>query len=469
MNKENIKVFLQEVESALPGVEMLLRDEELLIYAHGCYPIEYKWILQGTYKYLPSAVLIPQDVKEVSDIVRLARKHKVQIIPFGGGSGIVGGSIPEDGEVMIDTKKLRAFSINPINCTAMGGAGLSGADFENLLNEQGFTSGHYPQSFQSAVLGGMASTRAIGTFSTKYGKMDDMVNALEVVLPDGQMLKTPASPKRSTGPELKELFLGAEGVYGIVTAVEMKIYKVAEKRLFEAYTFPTTSQGLEAIRKFVQAGISPAVVRLYDEVEAVHKISQYGFEEGFALLIMGYEGFEKMVDLEADFVKSMCEAHGGLYKGEQAGKEWFESRFSTKKMLDFDAIKGGTADAIEVAAPWDCILAVWSEMRKALEPLCTVVDCHFSHVYHTGASVYVIFHSETGGDDFDGEQRYEQCLKIAVETSLKYGGNVSHHHGVGKAKAPYLYGEHGTGLDVMRSIKLALDPDRLMNRGVLGL
>jgi len=255
--------------------------------------------------------------------VRLAHRYKVQTIPFGGGSGIVGGSIPEDGEIMIDVKKLRDFSINAVNGTATGGAGLSGADFENLLNAQGFTAGHYPQSFQSAVLGGMASTRAIGTFSTKYGKMDDMVNSLEVVLPDGRMLKTPSAPKRSTGPELKELFLGAEGVYGIVTAVEMKIYPVAEKRAFEAYTFPTTAQGLEAIRRFVQAGIRPAVVRLYDEVEATHKIGHYGFEEGYALLIMGYEGLEKMVDLEMAFVKDTCLAHGALYKGEQAGREWF--------------------------------------------------------------------------------------------------------------------------------------------------
>jgi alkyldihydroxyacetonephosphate synthase len=469
MNEANIRAFLQELKETLPGAEVLQSEEDRLIYAHGCYPVEYKWILQGRYKYLPTAVVLPGDAQEVAAVVRLAHRHKVQTIPFGGGSGIVGGSMPEDGEVMIDVKKLRDFSINAVNGTATGGAGLSGADFENLLNAQGFTAGHYPQSFQSAVLGGMASTRAIGTFSTKYGKMDDMVNSLEVVLPDGRMLKTPSAPKRSTGPELKELFLGAEGVYGIVTAVEMKIYPVAEKRAFEAYTFPTTAQGLEAVRRFVQAGIRPAVVRLYDEVEATHKIGHYGFEEGYALLIMGYEGLEKMVDLEMAFVKDICLAHGALYKGEQAGREWFETRFSTKKMLDFDALRGGTADAIEVAAPWDRILGVWDGMRKALAPLCTVVDCHFSHVYHTGASVYVIFHSETGGDDFEGERRYMECLKVAIETSLELGGNVSHHHGVGKAKAAWLEGEHGTGMDVMRGIKHALDPDRLMNRGVLGL
>ncbi len=261
MNEANIRAFLQELKETLPGVNRQ-SEEDRLIYAHGCYPVEYKWILQGKYKYLPTAVVLPGNAQEVAAVdAARAQVQKVQTIPFGGGSGIVGGSIPEDGEIIIDVKKLRDFSINAVNGTATGGAGLSGADFENLLNAQGFTAGHYPQSFQSAVLGGMASTRAgsLETFSTKYGKMDDMVNSLEVVLPDGRMLKTPSAPKRSTGPELKELFLGAEGVYGIVTAVEMKIYPVPEKRAFEAYTFPTTAQGLEAIRRFVQAGIRPAV------------------------------------------------------------------------------------------------------------------------------------------------------------------------------------------------------------------
>lgn len=466
----NTKVFIERIRKDLPQVEILDREEERLIYAHGCYPVEYKWILQGKYKYLPSAILVPNNTEELSFIMKLATELKVGIIPYGGGSGIVGGSIPDKEEVMIDMKKFREFSINPINCTAIGGAGITGADFENMLNERGFTCGQYPQSFQSAVIGGMVATRAIGTFSTKYGKMDDMINSLEVVLPTGEVVNTHKAPKRSTGPELNELFLGSEGVYGIVTKAEIYIHPIAEKRYFEAYTFAKTENGLEAIRSFIQKGIKPAVIRLYDEVEASHKIHSYGFEEGFALLIVGYEGLTEMVDLEQKIVHATCVAYSGIPKGEKAGKDWFETRFSTKKMLDYDRMKGGTADAIEVAAPWDCIIKVWSEMRKALEPLCVDVDCHFSHVYHTGSSVYVIFHAKTEGDDFDGEKRYQECLKVAIETSLKYGGNVSHHHGTGKAKSQYLPFEHSeAGYGVMKKIKDALDPEGILNKGVLGL
>lgn len=466
----NKQDFFERIREELPEVEVLDREEERLIYAHGCYPLEYKWILQGKYQYMPCGILIPNNTREVSAILKLASQMKIGIIPYGGGSGIVGGTTPENEEVMVDMRKFQEFSINPINCTAIAGAGVIGADFENMLNEKGFTCGQYPQSFQSAVIGGMVATRAIGTFSTKYGKMDDMVNSLEVVLPTGEILSTHRAPKRSTGPELKELFLGSEGVYGIVTKAEIKIYPIAQKRLFEAYTFPKTELGLEAIRNFIQKNIKPAVIRLYDEVEASHKIGIYGFEEGYSLLIVGYEGIEEMVDLEQKLVHKTCMAYSGNYKGEKAGKEWFESRFSTKKMLDYDRTKGGTADAIEVAAPWDCIVNVWSEMRKALAPLCEVIDCHFSHVYHTGSSVYVIFHAKTNGNDFDAEERYKECLKIAIETSLKFGGNVSHHHGSGKAKAQFLPVEYGSaGYEVMQKIKSVLDPEGILNKGVLGL
>lgn len=468
--QNNLTQFLQRVKEGCLHTEILTQPEERLIYSHGCYPREYKWLLQGNYPYLTDGVLRPADKEEISTILRLAGEMNIAVIPYGGGSGIVGGTIPYDGQVIIDTKRIRHFSINPINGTAIGGCGLSGAEFENKLNEHGYTCGQYPQSFQSACLGGMVATRAIGTFSTKYGKMDDMVTALEVVLPDGEILSTHKAPKRSTGPELNEIFLGSEGTLGIVTSVEMKIYPVAEDRIFKAYTFPTTEEGLEAIRQFYQKGFRPAVVRLYDEVEAQGRIKKNHLEKGFALLVLVFEGIKRMIELEAELTNEICCANGGRPKAPEIAKDWFATRFTTKKMLDYDALRGGTADAIEVAAPWDCMPNVWREMRKALAPYSEVVDCHFSHVYHNGASVYVIFHARTNGCDKDGEQRYLECLRVAIETSLKYGGNVSHHHGVGTAKAEFLPQELGdAGIKVLKALKAGIDPNHILNKGVLGL
>jgi alkyldihydroxyacetonephosphate synthase len=468
--KEQLAEFRALVEKQAGDTRILDREEDRLIYAHGVCPYEYKWILQGRYPCLPSLVLLPASAQEVSEIVKAAACFEIGIIPFGGGSGSVAGTSPENGQVIVDLKRFQHFSINEKNCTAAGGAGIIGADFEDLLNRAGYTAGHYPQSYQSAVLGGMVATRAIGTFSTKYGKMDDIVNSLEVVLPDGQILRTHKAPKRSTGPELNELFLGSEGAYGIITEVELKIHPLPERRYFEAYTFPETLQGLEAIRIFIQKGVLPPVIRLYDHEESQGRIAKYGYEKGYSILIVGYEGMTEEVEWQRHAVERVCLENHGAAKGTRAGDEWMAGRFSTKKIQDYHAIRGGTADAIEVAAPWDAIGKVWREMRRVLEPLSTSVECHFSHVYHSGASVYVIFHCETGGDDVEGEKRYRQCAALAVETSLANGGNISHHHGVGRLKAEYMTREHGeAGLDVMKKIKTVLDPKGIFNRGVLGL
>jgi alkyldihydroxyacetonephosphate synthase len=462
--------FMRGITENAPGVQILDMEEDRLVYAHGVCPYEYKWILQGPYRFLPSLVLLPEDTADVQRIVKIAASNGIGLIPFGGGSGSVGGTTPDGAQAMVDMRRLRGFSLNETNCTATGGAGLIGAEFEDKLNERGYTAGHYPQSYQSAALGGMVATRAIGTFSTKYGKMDDMVNSMEVVLANGEILRTHKAPKRSTGPELKEIFLGSEGAYGIVTSVEMKVYHIAESRYFETYTFPETLQGLDAIRQFIQIGIRPAVVRLYDHAESVSRVEKYGFEKGWSVLIMGYEGFQDLVDLERKQVGRACLANRGAYKGTQAGDDWMKRRFSTKKIQDYHAIAGGTSDAIEVAAPWDCIGRVWQGMRRALEPLSDEVECHFSHVYHTGASVYCIFHSRTGGDDFAGEERYRKCVALAIEASLENGGNISHHHGVGRLKTEYMRLEHGeSGVSIMRGIKKSLDPNHMFNKGVLGL
>lgn len=463
-----IKDFFDQLKEK--SICILENEADLLIYAHGCYPVEYKWILQGKYKYLPEGIVIPEDTEQVQTILKLANKLGVKIIPFGGGSGIVGGSIPNNNQVILDIKRLSSISINPKNMTARAGAGVSGAELEDELNKRGFTCGHFPQSFQSAVLGGMVATRAIGTFSTKYGKMDDIVCGLSVVLPNGDIFNSHKAPARSSGPELNELFLGSEGVYGVITDVEVKIYPQAEKRHFECFTFPTTELGLEAIHQLMHKGLRPAVIRLYDEEESIPKIEKLGFEKGYAYLILGYEGLADFIDLEIKHVRKICLDNGGVYHGAKGGIDWFNMRFTTKGMLDYDARKGDTSDAIEVAAPWDCIENVWREMRKVLEPLCDKLDCHFSHFYHSGASVYVIFHAKSGGDDVAGEALYRKCLDLAIRTSLKWGGNVSHHHGIGTAKAGYLKDEHGeTGMNIMKQIKDSLDPKGILNKGVLGL
>jgi alkyldihydroxyacetonephosphate synthase len=406
----------------------------------------------------------------VSGILKLASEMRVPIVPVGGASGIVGGTIADRGQVVLDTKRLASFSLSPEDCTASGGCGLTSAELEERLNRQGFTSGHFPQSGHSATLGGMAATRAVGTFSTRYGPFDRMVTSLQVVLPGGEVLSTHPAPKRSSGPELMELFLGSEGTLGVITEVRLKVYPVPECRLFRCCTFPDTVSGLKAIRRTVQAGILPAVVRLYDESESREWLQRLGLPPGGSFLVLVFEGAEEAARLEERAALRICRESAGADHGPEGARVWHEGRYSTKKMLEYHRTRGATADAVEVAAPWSSIEAVWREMRRALEPVCVEVDCHFSHFYHTGASVYVVFYAQTGSDEAAAEERYRECLRRALEASLANGGNLSHHHGIGRSKAAWLAREHGEpGALLLRRIKEALDPSGIMNPGVLGL
>jgi alkyldihydroxyacetonephosphate synthase len=470
MGAQEFDRFMAQVRRELPGLQVLTAPEDLLLSAHGTYPVEYKWMRQGPYPRVPGAIVRPAHAAEVSVILRAASDARVPVIPVGGGSGIVGGTMAETGQVLIDTKLMTSFSLEPDNCTVAAGCGLTCAEMEERLGRSGFTGGQFPQSAHSATLGGMAATRAVGTFSTRYGKMDDMVTGLEVVLPGGTILRTHPAPKRSSGPELVELFLGSEGTLGVITEVSLKVYRVPESRVFRTCVFPDTGSGLRAIRRFVQDGARPAVVRLYDEAESVEWLKRLGLPQGGCYLVLVFEGPEGLVRAEEELTLQACRREGAREHGPEGATLWFEGRFATRKMLEYHRTRGRTADAVEVAAPWDRIETVWREMRAALLPVCIEVDCHFSHFYHTGASVYVIFYADTRSDDAAAERRYRECLKLALDASLAHGGNVSHHHGVGRSKAAWMAAEHGTGgLEALRAIKRSLDPHGIMNPGVLDL
>lgn len=460
---------LNELRNVLKEDSISTKQIDIVAASHGTAPVEYKWIKQGKYPYMADCVVWPASAGEVQEIIWIANKHKIVVIPYGGGSGIVGGSIPFNGGIIMDMKKMTRMTVNDMNLTVTVQAGVNGQQFEDELNRQGYTMGHFPQSIRSATVGGWVGPKAIGTFSTKYGKIDDMLVSLEAVLPTGELMHTRNSPKASCGPDLNHLFLGSEGAYGIITEATFKIWPLPECREFYAYTFPATHNGLEAVRKILRTGLYPAVVRLYDEDEGEERIRHFGYEQGYALLILGFEGRKDLVALEKKVCKEVCIGEGGIYKGEEAGWHWFENRISTKAMIATSKKEGGTADAIEVSAPWDKLENVWREMRNALLPLARSVHCHFSHVYHSGGSVYVIFYAETGKDDFEGEKRYFECLNAALNACIKEGGSISHHHGVGTMKSRWMEEEHNNGFEVMKKIKRALDPANILNPLVLGL
>lgn len=450
--------------------------QDLLAQSRSAFPLDTKEIYLGRRPANYLAVVSPGTTSEVAAVVRLCAERRLPMVPYGGGSGICAGTKATVPALAIDTKRLCHLEVSERNNLVRAGAGLFWQELEDYLAARGWTSGHFPQSMQSATVGGMASTRGVGTFSGKYGKMDDIVLAVEVVLPSGEIVRTPdygdgvfPAPKRSCGPELRELFVGAEGAFGIITEALLTIYPRPETRLWDTVTFPSTMTALHALQEVHQGDYIPALVRLYDEDEAEHRLADLGYEREQALLLLGYEGDDHLCRLQQQRVAAICTRYGGRPRGPEGAERWYQRRLGTGLLVGVLREDGGVADAIEVSAPWDRLADLWTAMREALQPLCDAVHCHFSHLYRTGGSVYVIFTSTSADDPEAGISHYRRCLEAALDACVSAGGSISHHHGVGRSKAPWMDREHGPAMDLLRQIKRLIDPEGLMNPGVLGL
>lgn len=460
---------LSELKEILGPQNISTKKIDRIAVSHGVGTVEQKLIMHGEFPYLPDVVVWPTDTEQVSKIMKVANKYKTVVIPYAGGSGSVSGSLFFNGGICVDVKKLNKFELNDANMTVTTGAGYNGRQLEDELNRLGYTMGHFPQSLGSGAVGGWIGPIAVGTFSTKYGKMDDIVLALEAVTPTGEIVSTTKAPKASIGFNLNYLFLGWEGSTGIVTEATMKIWPKPEAREYMTYTFNTTHDGLEAVRNIMRTGITPAVVRLYDEAEAAEKIEALHYEDGFTILYLGFEGRKDLVELEMKISDECCIKYGGIPKGGEPGKKWEISRYSTAGPLSILTTQKGIVDTLEISAPWDKLEDVWSEMRNSMAPYAQVIYVHFSHFYHTGGMAYMIFQLKSGGEMADIEKDYRSCVKATLEACLRAGGSISHHHGVGTVKANWMEAQHGAGFDIMKKIKKAVDPNNIMNPPVLRL
>lgn len=460
---------LRELIEKLPSEMVSIKIVDRLAVSHGVCPPEYKWIQMGKYPYVPDIVIWPETASQVSKILEIANKYKINVIPYGGGSGSVMGTIFYDCGICIDLKRFTDFSINIKGLSAAVGVGWNLAQLEDKLNRLGYTMGHFPQSMHSATIGGSIATAAVGTFSTKYGKFDDMLIALEAVLPTGEIISTKETPKKSCGINLNHLFLGSEGSYGICTKATIKIWPSPESRKYLAFTFKTTHDGLEAIRKIITSGVFPAVVRLYDEAEAISNIEKFHYEKGYALLFLGFEGRKDFIDLEMKISMDFCNKEGGIFKGDEVALHWENDRFSTAYGLDTNHLPIGACDSIEISASWDKLEDVWLAMRNALAPYTQIIHAHFSHMYHTGGNIYCIVHTINGTKPEDAEKNFIRCVDKAIGACVQAGGSISHHHGIGTLKTKWMFEEHNQGLEVLKRLKRLFDPNNIINPKVLGI
>lgn len=462
----------------------------------------------------PDAIVWPDSTEEVARILEWADGKEIPVIPFGAGSGVCGGTVPIEGGIVLDLKRMdQLVGIDEESCLVTARAGIIGEILERELGEKGFTLGHFPSSMYCSTLGGWLATRSAGQASTRYGKIEDMVLGLTAVLPGGKVVETRVAPRAATGPDLKQLFIGSEGVLGVITEATLRIHPAPPERVFAGAEFGGVHPGLQAIRALLQKGICPAVVRLYDEIDTFIVGSRgkdageislpdgKGKGEGWAarmkdgilrkgerfflthpkmlkrltdlapdkcLLILVFEGTEKQARLEEAQARALVEGSGGKWLGPEPARRWWESRYAVSYQQSKIFAGGGFVDTVEISTVWSRLENLYASMKSALSPHCLVL-AHFSHAYATGCSIYftVVGSAPTTGEK---KELYRTVWDIAMNTCVREGGSISHHHGIGRLKGKWMADEWGeAGMETLIAIKKALDPKGIMNPGKLGM
>ena len=442
-------------------------EDDLTAHSYDAWPMAAKWRMQHLQPFRPDLVVRPTTVDQVSRLLTWASGHGVPVTPWGLGSSVTGAPLPMHGGIALDVSSMRAvLQLDGTNLFVRVQAGKLGIELERELNDRGFSLGHSPQSLDRSSVGGWVATRATGQFSSRYGGIEDLVVALTAVLPTGEIVETPMVPRMAVGPDLRQFFLGAEGTTGVVVEVALRIFPFAESRLVESLRFDNVAAGVEAMRLVMRGGLRPFLVRFYDEDEAPHAMQDAAFK-GCAMFL-GVEGLAAVAPAEFQAAIRICEEGGGQRLGPAAAVAWLGRRFDFSTIENRLATPGGFAETIEVAHFWDQALDLYRAMKEALAPLADEVLGHFSHLYPQGTSLYLILLGQAH-DDAAAEARIGRIWEVAMRVALDQGAAISHHHGVGLARLPYIREALGAGMVPLRRLKEALDPANVMNPGKLGL
>ncbi|AQZ60352.1 Alkyldihydroxyacetonephosphate synthase [[Actinomadura] parvosata subsp. kistnae] len=462
----------------------------------------------------PDAVVLPGSHEEVAELLRVCSRERVAVVPFGGGTSVVGGLAPDRtgfaGVVALDLGRLdRLISVDEESMVAAFEPGVRAPDAERLLAARGLTLGHFPQSFEYATLGGFAAARSSGQASAGYGRFDDMVVGLTLATPAGT-LELGRAPKSAAGPDLRQLVLGSEGAFGVITALRLRVRRAPAERRYEGWRFATFAQGSAAVRALAQEGPLPTVLRLSDETETMIGLAKPdeigsdgargpdgaggsgaaagsdgaggsgaegsggagsgGAGSGGAvgsgcLLVAGYEGVR--VGSRHAAASALLARMGGEPLGPEPGEAWERGRFSAPYLRDSLLAAGATVETLETAGFWASLPRLYDAVRLALlgalgSPL---VMCHISHVYETGASLYFTVVTPQDADPVAQWERAKAAVNAAV---VEAGGTITHHHGVGRDHLDAYAREIGpVGTGVLRAVKAELDPAGILNPGVL--
>ncbi|MEM1348964.1 MAG: FAD-binding oxidoreductase [Myxococcota bacterium] len=488
--------------SALERARVRTDRFERLFHAVGKSYWDVLRLRRGDVPCAPDVVVYPQGEGEVAEILSIAAEHKLAVIPYGGGSSVVGGVEAKEargqhGVITLDTSRMnRLLRVDKIAHTATFQAGIYGPELEDALAEHGLTLGHYPQSFEFSTLGGWIAARGSGQQSNRYGAAAKMLVAARVVTPAG-VLETKPFPGSSTGPDVNAWIAGSEGILGVITQATVTVRPLPEVKDYRGFLFRSFVEGSEAVREMMHEELATAMIRLSDGDETRffgafksvgsgpvrprhilrdRALGAAGWREGeMALMVVGLEGQREQVALEQLRAHRICLKYGGMPLGAGVGESWYEGRFempyARSMLLDY----GFGVDTLETSTPWSNVDRLYSEVTRTLHDaiaareLRGIVMAHISHSYKTGTSLYFTYVFPR--DRRDATSELDQWLEIkhaASDAIGAHGGTISHHHGVGRDHMPWLEAEKGdVALAMVRAAKGAVDPEGIMNPGAI--
>ena len=422
--------------------------------------------------------MFPGSHDEVVAVLEVCARHRIAVVPFAGGTSVVGGLTPaRDGfaaVIALDVRRLDAVTdLDEISRTVTLGAGLRGTRAETLLNEAGHTLGHFPQSYEGAGIGGYAAARSAGQSSAGYGRFDEMVVGVVLATPRGT-IRLGTAPRSAAGPDLRQLVLGSEGTLGVITSVTVRIRPRPQVREFEGWRFDSFADGAAALRRLAQDGPLPTVLRLSDEAETAINLADpnvLGGGPGGCLAVTGFEGTADDVANRRAGVFAVLSAAGGTPLGTEPGEAWRAGRYRAPYLRDPLLDAGAFVETLETATFWsrltDLRAVVTAAITDALSAQGTppVLLCHISHVYETGASLYFTVLCARTDDPLAQWQQAKDAANTAIRAA---GATITHHHGVGTDHRATFQDEIGPlALDMLRAVKASVDPVGVMNPGVL--
>lgn len=471
MNDFLMNTICFELEDAVGRDNVSVRTADKIVHSMDYFWLPRMYVDNGNLPPLADFIIYPGSAEEVSKVLVIANYYKIPVYPWGGGSGSQGGALPVKGGILLDTKRMNhVLDFDEKSMTVTVETGMIFTQLEWYANERGYSLMHYPSSINCGTVGGFLAHNGIGVLSTKYGKIDDQCLSLEVVIPNGQTLKTSPVPKHSSGPNLTAMFIGSEGTLGVITKATFKLFKLPEVRKFRAFLFKSVEDGVNAGRDLVHQ-VKPSIIRLYDEAETVSLIRKViGFAKPGAFMNVAIEGAADDVELEEKHMLEIAEKYGAEDLGSDYGEKWWDSRltfFYPDKCLDFPLMYG----TMDTVATYSNIEKIYWAMKKEVEKFEGVrFIAHFSHWYEWGCMMYDRFIMDNPPEDPDEAFRlHNEIWSAGVRAALENGGVINDHHGVGIKLGRLMKEQYGPSMIVFEGLKKTLDPNGIMNPYKMGI